>query len=1143
MSVNLNILANKALRPSAVVPDIESSVEVYTTGSMYVLTRTPNQAIPFQGVPLTSSYCSQSVFEISPDATFATAVTQSTQLCNSSSLFGTLLYSGSQTSYPDQPGGTIPNNFAYLNRIFDYTLTTDDQRTGRGKTYYIRNQRYGNQFLEITGSWSPVNSVQIMKPNTTDVLTRNYSFWEAGGYNDVTKIWVNNIAPTLVSGTLPGFEPVLYQSTMSYTEGASPMQVVKYGNQNSEALKTNGATFTLPSTQVVTFGDTFANFSICIVQGSVTASSANDLFRLQMSATTNSGSVSIGRTGGVCADLKSTTFNGVRNNPIQIGFDFRTSIGGNWFGTGKLYNSNGTFAVDGETTSQCGTETGLITLTTSADCVLRFVGASQYIPVGKSAYNADFYYGLYGSYTGSLNGPLRPILSFPIASNPSIQQFSQWGFPSNNYKVDTGQYEIVSGGWYDNSGYYCKFSGITGSVTQSVDGLHSPTNGTISIFSSSLAGITTTQNSSSNYTAQFFGKFTTSSFLLQSDDLTINAYLGIDNVSGSEALTIYDQAIDNVGIYPAQYGTGSKQLYTLMQSGSVFRVFQNGNELNGNVNPTFQPFASLTTPSSKVLTSLVSSSLSSSLFYTRSLNVDDMLTNINYFGGTNLTKYTGSINSTTVFNIPSNPSLQLWGGFGNKIANQKLWLSGSSMNWYDNNPISSKITNISGSIFDFQNNHIGFNSGKYTDVSIPSASIAGLSGSDYTIQIVGTFYSSSISQQLFDNSGGETITLKSNLSPFWQTLDLETNTGGNSRFNVAIDMSATASYGALQVYTIMQSGSLTKMYQGLTEVTNSFGTASNPFPLFDNLASSPIKFGKSYVGGVESLLIYSRSLSLAEISQSINAFNAVQIPFIPHNDAEIVSGSAVAIPSASVIQLLSSFGYPSGDYSGSNVINSTGWMDNNPSASKWEWVSGSLTPTAQGLQFDGLTSSINLNSASFAGMANKPYYTIQWALTTPVVGNETLLIGNPSIGVISPQLGNEVKMIVGSDWTSIYVLRVPDAGTNTYSYRFATDTSSLHLITLQVSGSTTQLKGYPTVYHNLDLLPISESGGGAREFGGLWQVVNDANRAYRYYVGARWQAPNNTALHYTGSMKGLLIYSRSLSDSEMTASYNYFIGS
>ena len=1136
MSVNLNILANKALRPSAVVPDIESSVEVYTTGSMYVLTRTPNQAIPFQGVPLTSSYCSQSVFEYSQDPTFATAVTQSTQLCNSSSLFGTLLYSGSQTSYPDQPGGTIPNNFAYLNRIFDYTLTTDDQRTGRGKTYYIRNQRYGNQFLEITGSWSPVNSVQLMKPNTTDVLTRNYAFWEAGGYNDVTKVWVNNIAPTLVSGSIPGFEPVLYESTMSYTEGASPMQVVKYGNQNSEALKTNGATFTLPSTQVVTLGDTFTNFSICIVQGSVTASSANDLFRLQMSATTNSGSVSIGRTGGGCADLKTTTFNGVRNNPIQIGFNFRTSIDGYWVGTGNLINSVGTFGV-GESTSQCGTDTGLITLTTSADCVLRYVGTQQYIPAGKDAYNANFYYGLYGSYTGSLNGPLRPILSFPIAPNTSLQNFSQWGFPSNNYKVDTGQYEIVSGGWYDNSAYYCKFNGLTGSVTQSVDGVYSSNGGGILYQSSSVAGIPV-----DNYTYQIYGKFGDSSALLRDSRNLDTADVLINHISSSEILQVYSPEGGNIGYYTAQYGTGSKELYTLMQSGSVFRVFQNENELNGIVNPKFNVFGNLSGSGASVRTLLVNSSMSSSLLYSRSLNTDDMLTNVNYFGGTNLTKYTGSINSTTVFNIPSNPSLQLWGGFGNRIANQKLWLSGSSMNWYDNNPISSKVTNISGSIYDFQNNHIGFNSGQYTDVSIPSASIAGLSGSDYTIQIVGTFPSQS-SQELFDNGGGETITLKGNVTPFWQTLDLETNTGGNSRFNVAIDMSATASAGQLQVYTIMQSGSLTKMYQGLTEVTNSFGTASNPFPLFDNLGSSPIKFGRTYKGGIEGLLIYSRSLSLVEISQSINAFNAVQIPFIPQNDAEIVSGSAVAIPSASVIQLLSSFGYPSGDYSGSNVINSTGWMDNNPSASKWEWVSGSLTPTAQGLQFDGLTSSINLNSASFAGIAGKPYYTIQWALTTPIVGNTTLLIGNPSIDQISPNIGNEVVLRVENDWTTINVNRTPDAGTNTYSYRFPTDTGSLHLVTLQVSGSTSQFKGFPTVYHNLDLLPISESGGGAREFGGLWEVVNDPNRAYRYYVGTKWAAPNNTSFHYTGSMKGLLIYSRSLSDSEMTASYNYFIGS
>ena len=148
MSVNLNILANKALRPFALVPDIESSMQVYTSGSFYVLDAINNVPRPFTGIPQKDSYCDFVFLQWSPDPTFQTAVTESIVACNSGSLSGSLLYPKSFTDSLQpvtQPGGFLGANFGYETKVFDYSLTYDDVNKGIGKQYYFRSCAKGSK--------------------------------------------------------------------------------------------------------------------------------------------------------------------------------------------------------------------------------------------------------------------------------------------------------------------------------------------------------------------------------------------------------------------------------------------------------------------------------------------------------------------------------------------------------------------------------------------------------------------------------------------------------------------------------------------------------------------------------------------------------------------------------------------------------------------------------------------------------------------------------------------------------------------------------------------------------------------------------------------------------------------------------------
>jgi hypothetical protein len=340
-----------------------------------------------------------------------------------------------------------------------------------------------------------------------------------------------------------------------------------------------------------------------------------------------------------------------------------------------------------------------------------------------------------------------------------------------------------------------------------------------------------------------------------------------------------------------------------------------------------------------------------------------------------------------------------------------------------------------------------------------------------------------------------------------------------------------------------------KVYQGFNEVTASSQSTlstSSVWPVFDSLSVGKVFFGwngdvdsdSNYNGQLSSLLVYSRSLSDGELTSSFNAFTCSNLPLVPINVNVITSSVTLPIPSASVIALDSTFGYPSGDYSGSNPTTSPflGWWDSNPSCSKFISMStGSLTSSANGLGFGGNGNSLQFLSQSIAGMSNKSQFTFQFALTTPDNGYY-MLIGNPSVDQTPPNIGSDARLEVTDTTSSLILNRSADSGQVGYwKYDWNTNTSSLHLLTLNVV-SASQYTGVPSFTYNLTPTTASATGGNFRGWQ-YFEVMSDPNRINDLRFG--WG--DGVAEDFKGELRSLLLYSRSLSDTEISASYNYYI--
>lgn len=415
MSVNLNILANKAIRGYADVDDISTAVDIYTSGSPYIFYAVNNDAnIPVTGLPQQAQYCSQSILQVSPTPDFSYAVTESYINCNSSSLSGSYLYYASFTD-SDQPGGFLEDNKGFYYQIFDTSIGTSNVNTGVGKKYYFRNRKIAD--FGYQGDWSNVDSVDLMLPNTGSGEycwnQNNFRYlWEAKGYDNVNNKWWRNYPPTYISGSNPGGDPrpIPFDATASITTVSGNPEIIMWGNGGSPALKTNGATFTIEMDSTMVQAGTILSY--CIMQGSLTGSSTPNYGNsLTFSATaqsgSESGSCSVTVNGAISRTITLKPSLGVRNNPVQVtsrvsnisptaqGF-FNVVCGGTQ-GTEQQWQSAGT-PPQQSITFNLGSP---FTISTSNDCILRYIALEPY-----SSFSGflERYFSIYGDYSGSLNG-------------------------------------------------------------------------------------------------------------------------------------------------------------------------------------------------------------------------------------------------------------------------------------------------------------------------------------------------------------------------------------------------------------------------------------------------------------------------------------------------------------------------------------------------------------------------------------------------------------------------------------------------------------------------------------------------------------------------------------------------------------------
>ena len=294
-----------------------------------------------------------------------------------------------------------------------------------------------------------------------------------------------------------------------------------------------------------------------------------------------------------------------------------------------------------------------------------------------------------------------------------------------------------------------------------------------------------------------------------------------------------------------------------------------------------------------------------------------------------------------------------------------------------------------------------------------------------------------------------------------------------------------------------------------------------------------------FSGSLAGLLIYSRSLSDAEVSQNLQfLINKATNPFqnVPYPVNSLVP-VVQPIPSSSVLNIWSGYGNPSQNYGQA----SGSWLNNLSGSTKSALISGSYRPWIAGTNlyqnvttsfwmFNGTDNSLGLTSQSLAGMpAGTPaiytgsQYTIQIAGLFPTASNRYALLGNPQYiagadAIIRYDITGSGKMTLD--------LRAGAGGTvNRYHLNYIS--GSNQLITIAQTGTSVK------VYQNLTQISASQNDAT------FFPIFANLNSYPKVEFG--WNEDVDTD-NFPGQLNSLLIYSRSLSDSELSASYNYFIG-
>ena len=412
-------------------------------------------------------------------------------------------------------------------------------------------------------------------------------------------------------------------------------------------------------------------------------------------------------------------------------------------------------------------------------------------------------------------------------------------------------------------------------------------------------------------------------------------------------------------------------------------------------------------------------------------------------------------------------------------------------------------------------------------------------GATWSFQLYGSPSASLSESNTINNSSG-TPTSSIALVALWSgSMEII----GNQGFQMKVFATPSSSTGKIENAVSTQYGAFT-MAGGYNTINTPVGCYSNQFIYGEYNPPTYVDF--VYLNTSQTASAASRALgsqvtiqtspdcvfnliALGErndVQQYINQYGDYQQPYT----VGISSSAILPIPSSSVLQLWSGFGYRYSPYSNNGYpANSFGWMDNNPTLSKWNYVNGAnldyvgLVTGSGGFYFPPdfnppLNPFVTVLPSSIAGVSGSDY-TLQFAGTLPgASGNgRYLILQSDKDNTITAAIRNDVSG--GAAFLDLLRNNTPN-----FRYAITQYPSSVQVLTIQKSGSALN------VYQNLTkLTPILSSSN-------VWQPFTDSSG---FNIGNA--SPNATWLDYPGVLNSLLLYSRSLSDSEISASYDYFV--
>jgi hypothetical protein len=366
-----------------------------------------------------------------------------------------------------------------------------------------------------------------------NIVQRTNYLFDIVGFNDTTKVWYANSGSTFASGASTQYNPTQNVTTCSIVTGSGDAVLVNYGANGDKAIKTNGATIIVPIPYYLE--DKGISFQIAVVMGSVAISGSNLTSQFEMEINcgraniVNGTPVSVRAVGSEVYDtiyLNGKYYQGgqgqritTRNSIISLTNDDDKSKGVGRNNNGYRLRINGKAIANDDSDAPSFPKpigfNSYLTIKTSNNCVLRLIGVGPNYAF-TDLYNKnidyrgdltaekqrDFYIGEYGSYTGSLDGPIKPSLlvsqstflnlrtsqsiswsksDIPggteiisgnfnvIESAYCVNLLGRFGFPSENENTSSFRYEAVSGGWYDNNTTESKFIPVSFYQTSSLE--------------------------------------------------------------------------------------------------------------------------------------------------------------------------------------------------------------------------------------------------------------------------------------------------------------------------------------------------------------------------------------------------------------------------------------------------------------------------------------------------------------------------------------------------------------------------------------------------------------------------------------------------------------------------------------------------